>query len=151
MSKYIKVKYDKRHDGGYNGKYDNPTYLEKQRISQLKYWKKHPEAREARRLQKLGKNNPNWKGVSSEREKIYHSYKYRQWRLRVLERDKWICQRCGQKHIRIEAHHVKSFDLFHKLRFIIRNGIALCKKCHSKEPKGWEIVRMRDKRGRYDK
>ena len=92
-----------------------------------------------------GANNPNWRGgITSVIAKIRYSEEYKKWRDEVFIRDNWTCQKCGDRsrknsYIRIEAHHIKPFAVFPELRFIIDNGITLCKKCHAKEPKGREV------------
>jgi len=63
--------------------------------------------------------------------------------LKLLYHNK--CQICDKKIILkeseySEAHHIKPFATFPELRFIIDNGLTLCKKCHSKEPKGKDIL-----------
>lgn len=52
------------------------------------------------------------------------------WRLAVFERDKFICQECKQRGGSLEAHHIKFFAEYIKLRFDVKNGITLCKRCH---------------------
>ena len=95
---------------------------------------------------KSGKNNPNWKGgITPLNHKIRYSTEMKLWREKVFERDNWTCQECGERsrkncYIRIEAHHIKPFALFPELRFLVDNGLTLCKKCHDKKPKGKEIL-----------
>ena len=84
---------------------------------------------------RTGLRHPLWKnGKSKELDKRYerHSAKYRLWRWKVFNRDSKTCQLCGEKypHVDIRAHHIKSYLLYSKLRFIVQNGITLCQKCH---------------------
>lgn len=63
---------------------------------------------------------------------------YRVWRINVLDRDKRTCQHCGGKE-KLQAHHIKSFSKYEKLRYKTSNGLTLCEPCHrmvhSKRPK----------------
>ena len=95
---------------------------------------------------KSGKNNPNWRGGISDKNKLFrNTEEYKQWRESVFKRDNWTCQKCGLRskkgcYVIIEAHHIKPFATFPELRLKIENGLTLCKKCHYKEPKGKEIL-----------
>lgn len=87
----------------------------------------------AKKLIKLksGKNHHNWKGgITPLHFRIRNSLKYKLWRKGVFERDNYICQRCKRGKVYLNAHHIKSFSLYPKLRFNISNGITLCEPCH---------------------
>lgn len=51
-------------------------------------------------------------------------------RLKVYERDNFKCQNCGQVGGELNAHHIKSFKKYPKLRLDLDNGITLCIGCH---------------------
>lgn len=116
-----------------------------------KHWSKKPEVREKFRLSHLGKkltpfseihkqnmskaksgkNNPAWKGgVSSERRRIWVTVPYKNFRIEVFERDKWICQSCLKVGGTLEVHHIKSWKNFPNERLNVSNGITLCEDCH---------------------
>lgn len=81
-----------------------------------------------------GKNHPNWKGGISKAYKTgYFRIEYKEWRMKIFERDNYTCQVCGFKGNNgyITAHHIKNFAYYLKLRFEVSNGITLCKTCHS--------------------
>jgi len=79
-----------------------------------------------------GSNHYNWKGgITSLNQKIRDSIEYREWKDAVFGRDMYTCQMCGKKGCYLEAHHIKLFSKYPKLRFKIENGITLCKKCHN--------------------
>lgn len=57
---------------------------------------------------------------------------YVAWRKAVYKRDNYSCQwpNCNNKHKRLNAHHIKNWAQFPGLRFIIDNGITLCREHH---------------------
>jgi hypothetical protein len=63
-----------------------------------------------------------------ETAKNRNNYEYRQWRMKVLERDRY-CQLCGAAE-NLVAHHIKSFSKHRELRTEVSNGITLCDGCH---------------------
>lgn len=108
------------------------------------------EWREMMSTKMRGKNGSNWQGgITLSNLRIRNSFKYRQWRSDIFERDKYTCQRCGKTKCWIEAHHIKMFSIIIKENDIrtpeealsceelwnINNGITFCKKCHSFENK----------------
>ena len=63
---------------------------------------------------------------------IRNSEEYIKWRNRVFTRDNWTCQMCGRRGIKLNAHHIKPFAKYKKLRLVVSNGITLCERCHKK-------------------
>lgn len=69
-----------------------------------------------------------WERTSRNRE----SKSYREWRDSVYARDDYTCQECGKKGGTLNAHHIKPYALYPKLRTNLKNGITLCVECHKK-------------------
>lgn len=61
----------------------------------------------------------------------YNDEEYTKFRKEVLARDKRKCQmpNCKNK-TNLQVHHVKKWSKAHSLRYDIKNGITLCKRCH---------------------
>ena len=73
----------------------------------------------------------NWQGGKSLQNDKRDSAEYKNWRLKVYERDNYKCVQCGNKE-KLNAHHIKSWKNYPNLRYDINNGITLCEKCHIK-------------------
>jgi len=73
-------------------------------------------------------------GRTPEMELLRHSLEYTIWRNEVYKRDNWTCRICGKKCKAkdIIAHHLQLFSEFPELRFVVDNGITLCRSCHLK-------------------
>ena len=67
--------------------------------------------------------------------------RYKKWRKSVFELNKgrvgmrrhYVCIKCGKKRKTtrtLHAHHIYSWDKFPDKRYVIRNGVVLCKWCH---------------------
>lgn len=56
---------------------------------------------------------------------------YGAWRKAVFERDGYHCRECGNKG-RLNAHHIKNWADYPRLRFEVNNGLTLCEGCHVK-------------------
>lgn len=72
---------------------------------------------------------------------FYHSGAYREWRAKVLRRDKYLCQECARYGRRDRdglpvrgnvAHHIETVEEHPELRLTVSNGMTLCEKCHNK-------------------
>lgn len=76
----------------------------------------------------IGKKAP-WERTAKD---IRSSKEYSDWRKQVFERDKYTCQHCFEKGGQLNAHHIKEFAKYEKLRFRVDNGLTLCVECHKK-------------------
>jgi 5-methylcytosine-specific restriction endonuclease McrA len=84
------------------------------------------------RSEMKNEKHPRWKGgVKKGRNKLYNTSRYKEWRIKVYEKDNFTCQRCGDKlgH-NLNAHHYKSWKKYPSSRYVVSNGISLCEKCH---------------------
>jgi len=73
-----------------------------------------------------------------ERKRYKHitiAKEYKQWRKEVFVRDYFTCQICQKVGGYLQAHHIKSWAKYPKLRYEVSNGITLCKECHNLIPK----------------
>ena len=61
----------------------------------------------------------------------YNSPQYIKWRKAVFRRDGYRCRMCGQSLGGINAHHIHKWADYPRLRFVVKNGITLCKNHHS--------------------
>lgn len=61
---------------------------------------------------------------------IYSDPKYRKWRTKVFERDRFTCQLSGEPGGRLEAHHIKPKYQYPELIYDVDNGITLRKYMH---------------------
>ena len=75
-----------------------------------------------------GENNYQWNPNKSEGER--NTPEYREWRRKVLIRDEYICQKCGETYWSMTAHHVLNFKDNASLRYDVSNGVTLCRPCH---------------------
>jgi len=103
------------------------------RIGRGKYCSYRCKHQDHARISKFskGENHYRWQGgITSKEKKIRQSDKYNNWRLAVLKKDNFTCQKCGQYGGRLHADHIKPFKLYPELRFDINNGQTLCVPCH---------------------
>lgn len=83
------------------------------------------------RLQKVGENNPSWRGgVSPNRVRLRNTTEYKAWRKSVYERDNYTCQWCGEKGGELEADHITPYMIDNEQLLNTDNGQTLCKYCH---------------------
>ena len=52
------------------------------------------------------------------------------WSKEIYERDDYTCKKCNKRGIKLNAHHINSWDKYPDERFNIDNGITLCVDCH---------------------
>lgn len=86
----------------------------------------HASVRDGKVVIWVGKRAP-WEQTN---QVIRNSPQYSKWRRKVFERDKYTCQHCDQVGGELNAHHIKPFAKYKKLRFEVSNGLTLCVDCH---------------------
>ncbi len=87
-------------------------------------------------LKHSGKNHPNYnpKLTDEEREENknrHGDFNNIKWRKEVYERDNYTCPKCSQRGGILNAHHIANWADNKELRFILPNGITMCKNCHN--------------------
>jgi hypothetical protein len=86
---------------------------------------------------KSGEDNPMWCGGDSDKERRNSDYK--NWRIDVFKRDKFVCRECGyyngcgELRKDLNAHHIIRWIDDIELRYVVNNGVTLCVPCHIKE------------------
>ena len=121
-------------DNHQTGKHRSKESKKKMRLAHIDI-KLSEEHKQKIRLAHIGEKCNFWKGgITPINQLIRSSAKYEKWRTEVFERDNYTCQVCGDNSGgNLEAHHIKSFADYPELRFIVSNGMTLCKyPCHSK-------------------
>jgi 5-methylcytosine-specific restriction endonuclease McrA len=73
-----------------------------------------------------------WDQALGQNQHRRRSFREREWRQAVLERDGYTCQRCGAQTERLHAHHKQVWNAAPELRFDVSNGETLCPTCHSR-------------------
>ena len=69
-------------------------------------------------------------------DNYYRHKRHRDWREKVLRRDKYLCQEClryGKKTPATIAHHKKPREDYPDLQYDVSNGEASCLACHNKK------------------
>ena len=109
-------------DGKRKGGWKQSEETKKKIGEASKKWKHHIQSKE---------NHWNWKGGISANVHSPNHPEYKKWRSDVFSRDNWTCQTCQARGVYLEAHHIKSWAKYPELRYILENGVALCKPCHA--------------------
>lgn len=79
---------------------------------------------------RTGAENNLWRGgIAGLQNSVRHTAEYKAWRKAVYERDRFKCQKCGTNKD-LHAHHIKEFSKHEALRYVVDNGITLCRKHH---------------------
>ena len=85
------------------------------------------------RIKVSGENSHRWEGgKTTEHAKIRNSFEMRVWKRKVLERDNFTCQVCGERGGELRADHIKPFSLYPELRLDLSNGRTICLECDLK-------------------
>lgn len=90
------------------------------------------ETRRKISLSKMGERNPAWKGGKGKTRQERNLREMHEWSAKVLRRDRFICQKCGCRGGRLNAHHILPFAKYPELRLVVSNGITWCECCHKK-------------------
>lgn len=86
-----------------------------------------------KRHNKIGVRHLSYLQNSYNKSRNYNTPEYRKWRAAVRKRDNSTCQmpKCGSKKA-IKTHHIIRWADAPSLRYVVSNGICLCRKCHDR-------------------
>lgn len=115
------------------------SYETRQKISKALTGRKF-SLKHRKNLSKARRGNPGmrgvnhwaWKGgIKPYHRRIQNWAVYKEWRLSVLERDKFTCIGCGKVGNPLDVHHIIDTRERPDLAFEVNNGTTLCRKCHT--------------------
>ncbi|MCF6256282.1 MAG: HNH endonuclease [Gammaproteobacteria bacterium] len=124
---------------------------EKRRISDRKFIQYKPEEHFVRAYAVSASNACSWdmfspvKGYRPYNAGTKRSYnvspkrQHTDWARMVVERDGYKCQKCGE-NTNLEAHHIWPQSWFPQFRYILKNGVTLCRQCHDEAFHAHEIT-----------
>lgn len=97
-----------------------------------------------------GSRHWNWKGGLKEKhQRMRTSLKYKKFRTRIFERDKYACQQCGVAGGYLEVEHKKPIAIFPELIYTETNAVTLCRPCHKETPTfGYKLMHLINKYGK---
>ena len=72
--------------------------------------------------------NPNI--TDEEREQTRKNQKNYDFIKKVLQRDNYTCQLCGEYGQKLVVHHLNGYNWDKENRYNVDNGVTLCEKCH---------------------
>ena len=97
-----------------------------------KQWFKKGKDNPAYGRDQKGEKNHNWKGgKTNSNQKKRNDPRYHAWRKEVFERDRFECQKCGNKGW-LQAHHIIPISVDESKIWDIDNGLTVCVPCHEK-------------------
>lgn len=71
-------------------------------------------------------------------EDVRQTYAVKKWSKLIKEMCNNTCQCCGSKH-NLASHHILSFKNYFMLRIDLKNGICLCRDCHTEYHKRYDL------------
>lgn len=82
---------------------------------------------------RTGETSPTWNHslTKDDRIKTRKTPENHKWRKNVFKRDDYTCKKCSKKGVYLNAHHKNGWNMFKEQRYLVSNGITLCKDCHS--------------------
>lgn len=84
----------------------------------------------------LGEKSPHWikDRTQIKRQTERNNPNDKKWKYDVYKRDKWRCKLANKDcKGRLEAHHILSWKDYPELRYVVNNGITLCRAHHPRK------------------
>ncbi len=80
-----------------------------------------------------GKNHYNYNpNLTDEDRRIRRKFPgYSRWRINVLNKDDYACQKCFKMGCKLNAHHIEGYAENKHLRTEVLNGVTFCQDCHN--------------------
>jgi hypothetical protein len=80
--------------------------------------------------ERSGEKNHNWKGGIQSKDRIERIKFRKTIQKKVLERDNYTCQFCGERGKKLQVDHIQPWSEYIDLRFDINNCRTVCMECH---------------------
>lgn len=115
-------------------RWEQEGYKEKISSTMKENWKDREDDRQRYKEKWMGKENPNYNEnlTDEDRQNRRNAVMEKEWRNKVFRREDYICEKCGRRGCKLNAHHKNAFHWNIKDRYNIDNGACLCSDCHKK-------------------